>query len=247
MREHDRADLALPGVQQALLEAVAETGTPVVLVLLNGSALAINWAQEHIPAILEAWYPGEAGGRAVAEALFGDYNPGGRLPVTFYQSVDQLPPYEDYHMQGCTYRYFEGDVLYPFGYGQSYTSFEYSELALNFNRMEAPNKLEISCVVRNTGEFMGDEVVQVYLRDEEASLPVPRHSLAAFKRVRLAPGSEQRVTLSVPPRAFALVDEEGSWVIEPGDFTVFIGGGQPGCAEPLQAQVQVVGKTLRLD
>lgn len=243
----DRADLALPGMQQALLEAVAETGTPVVLVLLNGSALAINWAQEHIPAILEAWYPGEAGGRAVAEALFGDYNPGGRLPVTFYQSVDQLPPYEDYDMQGRTYRYFDGDVLYPFGFGLSYTAFEYSDLTLNFNRMEAPDTLEISCVVRNTGEFTGDEVVQVYLRDEEASLPIPRHTLAAFKRVRLGPGSEQRVTLSVPPRAFALVDEEGNWVIEPGNFTVFIGGGQPGYAETLHAQVQVVGKTLRLE
>ncbi|MBG0788533.1 MAG: glycoside hydrolase family 3 C-terminal domain-containing protein [Anaerolineaceae bacterium] len=243
----DRADLALPGMQQALLEAVAETGTPVVLVLLNGSALAVNWAQEHIPAILEAWYPGEAGGRAVAEALFGDYNPGGRLPVTFYQSVDQLPPYEDYAMQGRTYRYFAGDVLYPFGFGLSYTSFEYSELALNFNRMDAPDTLEISCVVRNTGQLMGDEVVQVYLRDEEASLPIPRHSLVAFKRVRLGPGGEQRVTLSVPPRAFALVDGEGSWVIEPGNFTVFIGGGQPGYAETLHAQVQVVGKTIRLD
>ncbi|MBG0770713.1 MAG: glycoside hydrolase family 3 C-terminal domain-containing protein [Anaerolineaceae bacterium] len=243
----DRVDLALPGMQQALLEAVVATGTPVVLVLLNGSALAVNWAQEQVPAILEAWYPGQSGGRAVAEALFGDYNPGGRLPVTFYQSVDQLPPFEDYGMQSRTYRYFEGEVLYPFGFGLSYTSFEYRDLALNFNRMEAPDTLEVSCIVRNTGKTTGDEVVQVYLRDEEASLPVPRHALAAFKRLRLGAGSEQRVTLSVPPRAFALVDEEGNWVIEPGDFTVFIGGGQPGHAEALQATVQVVGKLIHLE
>jgi len=242
----DRADLALPGMQQALLEAVAATGTPVVLVLLNGSALAVNWAEERVPAIIEAWYPGQSGGRAVAEALFGDYNPGGRLPVTFYQSVDQLPPFEDYSMQGRTYRYFEGEVLYPFGFGLSYTSFEYRDLALNFNRMEAPDTLEVSCIVRNTGKIAGDEVVQVYLQDEEASLPVPRQSLAAFNRVRLGAGSEQRVTLSVPPRAFALVDEEGNWVIEPGDFTVFIGGGQPGFTETLQATVQVVGTPIRL-
>ena len=243
----DRTDLALPGVQQALLEAVVATGTPVVLVLLNGSALAINWAQEQVPAILEAWYPGQSGGRAVAEVLFGDTNPGGRLPVTFYQSVDQLPPFEDYAMQGRTYRYFDGEVLYPFGFGLSYTSFEYRDLALNFNRMEAPDTLEVSCIVRNTGEVMGDEVVQVYLRDEEASLPVPRHTLAAFRRVRLGAGSEQRVTLAIPPRAFALVDEEGNWLIEPGTFTVFVGSGQPGHAETLQATIQAVGAPIRLE
>lgn len=243
----DRTDLALPGEQQELLEAVVATGTPVVLVLVNGSALAVNWAQEHVPAILEAWYPGQSGGRAVAEALFGDFNPGGRLPVTFYRSVEQLPPFEDYAMQGRTYRYFEDEPLYPFGFGLSYTAFEYHDLALNFDRMEAPDTLEISCIVRNTGEVIGDEVVQVYLRDEAASLPVPRHSLAAFKRVRLGPGSEQRVTLTVPPRAFALVDEEGNWVIEPGAFTVFVGGGQPDHAETLKASVQVVGKTIHLD
>jgi len=243
----DRTDLDLPGAQQALLEAVVETGTPVVLVLLNGSALAINWAQEHVPAILEAWYPGQSGGRAVAEALFGDYSPGGRLPVTFYQSVEQLPDFENYDMQGRTYRYFEGEPLYPFGFGLSYTSFEYSDLALNFNRMEVADTLEVSCLVRNTGEIIGDEVVQIYLRDEEASLPVPRHVLAAFKRVQLGPGSEQRVTLAVPPRAFAMVNEEGSWEIEPGAFTVFVGGGQPGHAETLQASVQVVGRLVHFD
>lgn len=243
----DREMIDLPGEQQALLEAVAATGTPVVLVLLNGGALAVNWADETLPAILEAWYPGQSGGRAVAEALFGDFNPGGKLPVTFYLSVDQLPPFEDYDMQGRTYRYFDGDVLYPFGFGLSYTRFEFSDLALNFNRMEVPDTLLVSCLVRNTGEVLGDEVVQVYLRDEEASLSVPRHSLAAFKRVRLAPGGEQRVTLEVNPRSFALVDEEGNWMIEPGTFTVFVGGGQPRYCEGLSAQVEVVGQAIHLE
>ncbi len=243
----DRADLGLPGEQQALLEAVAGTSTPVVLVLLNGSALAVNWADAHVPAILEAWYPGQAGGRAVAEALFGDVNPGGKLPVTFYKSVDQLPPFEDYDMRGRTYRYFEGEALYPFGFGLSYTRFEYTDLALNFDRMSGPETLELSCLVRNTGRMAGDEVVQVYVRDEDASLPVPRHSLAAFTRVHLAPGESRRVTLSVRPRAFALADEAGKWMIEPGTFTVFVGGGQPGTGATLWAQVEMVGKTVYLN
>jgi beta-glucosidase len=243
----DRADLRLPGEQQALLKAVAATGTPVVLVLLNGSALAVGWADEHVPAILEAWYPGQAGGRAVAEALFGDVNPGGKLPVTFYKSVDQLPPFEEYGMQGRTYRYFEGEVLYPFGFGLSYTQFEYADLALSFDRMDGPQTLEVSCLVHNVGEMAGDEVVQVYVRDEAASLPAPRHSLAAFSRVHLAPGESRKVILSVRPRAFALADEVGDWMIEPGTFTVFVGGGQPETTRTLRKRVEMVGKTVYLD
>jgi beta-glucosidase len=243
----DKTDLALPGEQEALLKAIAATGTPVVLVLVNGSAVAINWADDNIRAILEAWYPGQAGGRAVAEALFGDTNPGGRLPVTFYKSVEQLPPFEDYAMAGRTYRYFDGEVLYPFGYGLSYTHFEYSGLALNFDRMEGPENLEVACLVRNVGEVTGDEVVQVYIRDEQASVPVPRHSLAAFKRVRLAPGAETQVLLQVAPRSFGVVNDDGEWVIEPGTFTVFVGGGQPGTPGILQTTVEMVGKTASLD
>jgi hypothetical protein len=138
----DRDSLELPGEQEALLKAVAATGTPVVLVLLNGSALAVNWANEHIPAILEAWYPGQAGGRAIAEALFGDTNPGGKLPVTFYRSAEQLPPFEDYRMAGRTYRYFEGDVLYPFGFGLSYTRFSYQNLCVSPDRLYTPEVLQ---------------------------------------------------------------------------------------------------------
>jgi beta-glucosidase len=242
----DREDITLPGEQEALLKALVQTGTPVVLVLLNGSALAVNWAEEHVPAILEAWYPGQAGGRAVGEALFGDFNPGGRLPVTFYRSVEDLPPFEDYTMAGRTYRYFEGDVLYPFGYGLSYTRFEYRDLALSHDRMVGPGTLFVSCVVKNTGEIAGDEVVQVYLRDEGASLPVPRHSLVGFRRVHLAPGAEDRLTFEITPRQFATVDRDGLWVIEPGVFTVFVGGGQPGTEGVLSAQVDMVGETTYL-
>lgn len=242
----DRKDLDLPGEQEALLKAVAATGTPVVLALLNGSAVAVNWADENIPAILEAWYPGQAGGRAVAEALFGDTNPGGRLPVTFYKSTDQLPPFKDYAMDGRTYRYFNGEVLYPFGYGLSYTRFEYADLVLNFKRMEGPELLEVACRVRNAGKVTGDEVVQVYVRDEEASFPAPRHSLAAFKRVRLAPGAETRVLLQVKPRSFGCVNNEGEWVVEPGTFTVFVGGGQPGTPGGLSATVEMVGQITSL-
>ena len=243
----DRENLNLPGEQEALLQAVAATGTPVVLVLMNGSAVAINWAEEYIPAILEAWYPGQAGGRAVAEALFGDTNPGGRLPVTFYRSVDQLPPYDDYAMTGRTYRYFDGEVLYPFGYGLSYTQFEYADMALNFDRMEGPETLEVSCRVRNIGTVTGDEVVQVYVRDEEASVPVPLHSLAAFKRVRLAAGTETKVLLQIGPRAFGCINDDGEWVIEPGSFIVFVGGGQPGIPGVLHTKVEMVGNTANLD
>ncbi len=242
----DRSTLDLPGVQEALLQAVAETGTPVVLVLLNGSALAVNWAEEHLPAILEAWYPGQAGGRAVAEALFGDTNPGGRLPVTFYQSVDQLPPFEDYAMAGRTYRYFEGQALYPFGFGLSYTSFRYQDLALSHDRLTGPEIVRVSCEVDNTGAMAGDEVVQIYLRDEEASTPVPRHSLVGFRRVHLAPGRSTRVTFEIQPRQMACVDEQGRWVIEPGSFTLFAGGGQPGVAQGLSVKFSVIGEKILL-
>ena len=243
----DRQSLDLPGVQEDLLKAIAETGTPVVLVLLNGSALAVNWAEEHLPAILEAWYPGQAGGRAVAEALFGDYNPGGRLPVTFYRSAEDLPPFIEYNMAGRTYRYFEDEVLYPFGYGLSYTTFAYRDLAISHSQLSEPETLQVSVMVKNTGGMRGDEVVQVYLRDDEASLPVPRHNLVGFERVHLASGAETRVTFSINPKQLAFVDEDGQWVIEPGSFTVFVGGGQPALAEGLSATVTLVGDRVVLD
>ncbi len=167
-RGGDRTDISLPKGQEALLEAVRATGKPVVLVLLNGSALAVNWANDNVPAILDAWYPGEEGGTALADVLFGDYNPGGRLPVTFYKSVDQLPPFTDYSMQGRTYRYFKGDPLYPFGFGLSYTKFKYDNLKLSASKVKAGDELRITAEVRNVGEKPGDEVVQLYVTDVTA-------------------------------------------------------------------------------
>ena len=243
----DRQTLDLPGEQEVLLKAVAATGKPVVLVLLNGSALSINWADENIPAILEAWYPGQAGGRAVAEVLFGDYNPGGKLPLTFYQSADQLPPIEDYNMAGRTYRYFEGDVLYPFGYGLSFTTFNYRNLNLDKQQLWGAEPLQVTCEVENTGQRTGDEVVQVYVRDETSAFPIPKHSLVGFKRVRLAPGASEQVRFEIHPKQLAVVNDQNEWMIEPGTFTFFVGGGQPGTSGCLSAQVEVLGDPVILN
>ncbi|HOU13897.1 MAG TPA: glycoside hydrolase family 3 C-terminal domain-containing protein [Anaerolineae bacterium] len=227
----DRDDLALPGVQDALLQAVAAAGKPLVVVLLNGSAVAVNWAAEHAAAIVEAWYPGEEGGAALADVLFGDYNPGGRLPVTFYKSVDDLPPFRDYRMAaGHTYRYFKGEPLYPFGYGLSYTTFAYSDLTLSAETISAGESLTVSVKVTNTGDRAGDEVVQLYVRDVEASVPVPLRQLQGFTRIHLEPGVQQTVTFTLAPRQMSLIDDAGRRVIEPGVFEVAVGGGQPGTA-----------------
>jgi beta-glucosidase len=178
-RGGDRTDISLPKGQEALLRAVSATGKPVVLVLLNGSALAVNWASENVSAIVEAWYPGEEGGTAIADVLFGSYNPGGRLPVTFYESVGQLPAFEDYSMQGRTYRYFKGDPLYPFGFGLSYTTFKYENLKLSAQKIRAGESVAVSVTVANSGDRAGDETVQLYVTDLSASVPVPIRSLAA--------------------------------------------------------------------
>jgi beta-glucosidase len=223
----DRTDIKLPARQQALLEAVAATGKPVVLVLLSGSALAVNWANEHIPAIVQAWYPGEEGGTAIAEALFGDYNPGGRLPVTFYKSVDQLPPFDNYQMDGRTYRFFKGEPLYPFGHGLSYTQFKYSGLTVS-SRVAPAEKVLVSAEVENSGNREGDEVVQLYLTDLDSSVRVPIRSLAGVERVHLKPGERRVVKFTIEPRQLAVITNDGRTVVEPGDFKISIGGKQPG-------------------
>jgi beta-glucosidase len=224
----DRTDIALPARQQKLLEAVVATGKPVVLVLLNGSALAVNWAQEHVSAIVEAWYPGEEGGAAIADVLFGDYNPGGRLPVTFYKSVAQLPPFENYGMEGKTYRYFKGDPLYPFGFGLSYTKFMYNNLKLSSTNVQAGEGLTVSAEVQNVGDRKGDEVVQVYLSHSGASVPVPIRSLAGISRISLKPGEKGTVTFALTPEQLSVIDDGGRRVVEPGEFSVTIGGKQAG-------------------
>ncbi len=224
----DRTDIRLPAPQEELLQAVTELGKPVVLLLLNGSALAVTWADAHVPAILEAWYPGQAAGTAIAEVLFGDVSPAGRLPVTFYRSVDQLPPFEEYAMAGRTYRYFTGEPLYPFGHGLSYTTFAYADLELPASVPAGAAEVTVSVSVTNTGARAGDEVVQLYLTDLEAEVPVPIRTLAGFRRLHLRPGQTQRVTFTLTPRQLSLVDVHWLRVVEPGTFEVSVGGKQPG-------------------
>lgn len=237
----DRTKISLPKVQRNLLKALHQTGKPIVLVLTSGSALAVNWAAEHLPAIVELWYPGQEGGTALADVLFGDYNPAGRLPVTLYKSVEQLPPFEDYHMKGRTYRYFEQEPLFSFGHGLSYTKFEYKNLVVP-EKVAFGSNLGISVQVENTGEIAGDEVVQLYIKDLEASVPVPLQSLQGLKRIHLAPGESKLVEFTLSPEQMSLVTEEGKYVLEPGVFVVSVGGSLPG--EHLAATASVSKEVL---
>ena len=222
----DRTSIDLPKPEQALLEAVAASGKPLVVVLTNGSALAVNWAKEHANAILEAWYPGEEGGAAVAETLSGRNNPAGRLPVTFYKDLSQLPPFEDYAMKGRTYRYFQGTPLYPFGYGLSYTTFSYSGLTGPTNAVPAGTPVAFEAMVTNNGLKPGDEVAQLYL--EFPDLPgAPLRALRGFQRVHLEAGASQKVRFELTPRDLSMVTDAGVPIIAEGDYTVYVGGGQP--------------------
>jgi beta-glucosidase len=221
----DRTTLALPATQQKLLKALQATGKPVVLVLTTGSALAIDWAQQHLPAILLAWYPGQRGGNAVADALFGDANPAGRLPVTFYKSVRQLPPFDDYAMQGRTYRYFKGEPLYPFGYGLSYTRFAYSDLRLDRDALGADGHLRVTLKVKNTGQRAGDEVVQLYLRPLQAPHARAIKSLRGFQRISLKPGEERDVSFDIAPRTDLRYYDTArhAYAVDPGRYQVQVG------------------------
>ncbi|MGO9274306.1 MAG: glycoside hydrolase family 3 C-terminal domain-containing protein [Terriglobia bacterium] len=227
----DRTGLDLPKPEEELLEALVATGKPVVLVLTNGSALAVNWAQEHVNAILDAWYPGEEGGTAVAETLSGKNNPAGRLPVTFYTGVDQLPPFESYAMKGRTYRYFEGTPLYPFGYGLSYTAFSYSDLTLPATAITAGEPMAAEVTVTNTGKLAGDEVAQLYLSFPNVA-GAPIRALRAFQRVHLDPGQSQKVRFDLKPRDLSMVSEAGEPIIPEGKYSVSVGGGQPNANVP---------------
>jgi beta-glucosidase len=225
----DKLNLELPGLQQQLLEAVVAVGKPVVLVLLAGSPLAVNWAEKQASAIVQAWYPGEEGGRALADVLFGDVSPAGRLPVTFPRSLADVPTFEDYAMRGRSYRYLDAEPLFPFGFGLSYTRFAYSELTLS--RTEAPVSedlhVQVSVLVTNCGPRESDEVVQLYVRDLEASVKVAHHELRGVRRLRLAPGAARRVTFGLDAPALSLIDDAGRRRLEPGAFDIFVGGSQP--------------------
>jgi beta-glucosidase len=216
----DRTDLLLPQSQQKLLEALAATGKPVVLVLTGGSALAVDWAQAKLPAILMAWYPGQRGGNAVAEVLFGTVNPSGRLPVTFYKASEKLPDFEDYSMKNRTYRYFEGQPLYPFGHGLSYTRFAYSGLRLDRSSVAPDGSLSATITVKNVGKRAGDEVVQLYLRPLDPRRPRALKELRGIERVSLEPGASRQLKFQVKPdRDLAIYDEASKgYAVDPGRF-----------------------------
>jgi len=237
----DRTNIELPKPEEDLLEAVAATGKPLVVVLTNGSALGVSWAKAHASAILDAWYPGEEGGAAVAETLSGRNNPAGRLPVTFYKDVSQLPPFESYAMKGRTYRYFEGDPLYPFGYGLSYTSFSYSGLTPLSDVIAAGGSAAFEVTVTNTGTRAGDEVAQLYL--EFPDVPGrPIRALRNFQRIHLEAGASQRVHFELQPRDLSMVTEAGNPIVAEGKYTVSVGGGQPGTgAQVLNATFNIKG------
>jgi len=240
----DRTNLDLPQPEENLVQAVAATGKPVVVVLMNGSALGANWEKAHANAVVEAWYSGEEGGAAVAETLSGKNNPAGRLPVTFYKDVHQLPHFEDYSMNGRTYRYFKGDPLWPFGFGLSYTTFAYSELTLPHSPISANDPLNGSVTVTNTGKIEGDEVVQLYLQFPD--IPgAPIRALRGFQRIHLAPGASQTVDFHLNSRDLSVVTDRGDIIVAQGKYTVSIGGGQPGSDAPfVSGNIEVNGQIM---
>ncbi len=222
----DRTKIDLPAAQEDMLRAVAATGKPLIAVLMNGSAVAIDWIQQHASAVLEAWYPGEAGGQAIAETLSGKNNPGGRLPVTFYASLEQLPPFTDYSMRGRTYRFFRGEPLYRFGYGLSYTHFSYSDLHLSSENVVAGNDLIVEADVQNSGATAGDEVAELYLIPPKTEQG-PIFSLRAFQRLSLSAGERRHLRFELSPRQLSEVDRDGSRKVQAGEYTLALGSGQP--------------------
>jgi beta-glucosidase len=238
----DRTSLDLPQPEQELLEAMMTTGKPLVVVLMNGSALSVNWAAANANAIVDAWYSGEEGGLAVAQTLTGENNPAGRLPVTFYKGVQQLPEFTDYSMKQRTYRYFTGEPLYPFGYGLSYSTFAYSGLKLSTKRLKAGEPLTAEVHVKNTSAREGDEVVEVYLGFPKIA-GVPIHALRGIERVRLKGGASEVVRVTLDARGLSSVDEQGSRRVAAGDYRLSMGGAQPGSGAVMETGFVVEGET----
>ena len=242
----DRTDIALPAVQRDLLNALADTGKPLVVVLLNGSALGIDQVQQRAAAILEAWYPGQAGGTAIADVLAGTANPAGRLPITFYQSVDQLPAFDNYSMEGRTYRYFRQKPLYGFGYGLSYSKFAYKNLSLSAAKLNAGAPLHVTVDVENTSAVAGDEVAELYITPP-AGPGNPNRWLAGFKRVHLDAHQVEHVAFDVDARGMSMVDAQGQRAVTAGDYSIFVGGAQPGdMTAGVEQKLTIVG-TQKVD
>ena len=233
----DRTKLQLPGVQENLVKEIVSLGKPVILVMVNGSAVAINWEKEKLPAILETWYGGQEAGSAIADILFGDYNPGGKLPITFYSSENDIPAFENYSMKGRTYRYFEGNALYRFGYGLSYTAFAYSNISSEESYSTSAS-FSVSADITNIGKYDGEEVVQLYIKNIQASVPVALHSLKGFKRIALKKGERKTVSFTLAPNDFSIIDANSKELVMAGDYEISIGGGQPG--------VSTIQKTIHL-
>jgi beta-glucosidase len=239
----DRTDLALPQTQADMLQALKATGKPLVVVVMSGGPVSVAWAQTHANAVIQAWYPGEAGGTAIAATLSGQNNPSGRLPVTVYASVQDLPPFVDYRMTGRTYRYFTGKPLYPFGYGLSYTRFAYSRLNLSTDAVQAGQDVQVSATVTNTGAVAGDEVAQLYLTPPENPQGL-RRELAGFTRVHLEPGESRRVSFTLDPRRLSLVNSQGERSESAGAFGVFVGGGQPEFSVGVEGRLSLSGSMI---
>jgi beta-glucosidase len=234
----DRTAIELPSVQEEMLKALKATGRPVVFVNCSGSAVAMVWAAENLRTILQAWYPGGEGGQAVAEALFGEVNPAGRLPVTFYRSTADLPAFDDYNMSNRTYRYFSGKPLFAFGYGLSYTKFSYRDAKLNSHDATAKDFVTATVNVKNTGKFDGDEVVEVYFRHVNSKVPQPRLALCGFARVHIPRGETAPVSIDIPVERFRYWDTSTkSYVVEPGNYEILIGGSSDKLAEKLPLTV----------
>ena len=240
----DRTSLDMPKPEEELLRTVAAAHKPLVVVLMNGSALGVNWEKAHADAIVESWYSGEEGGAAIAETLSGRNNPAGRLPVTFYKDAHQLPPFEDYAMKGRTYRYFGGEPLWPFGYGLSYTAFKYSGLTLPGAPIDAGDPLNVAVTVTNIGKLEGDEVVQLYLKFPD--IPgAPIRALRGFQRVHLAAGASQRVEFHLGSRDLSMVTEAADIIVAQGKYMLSVGGGQPGTGAPVaEGSFEIKGQIL---
>lgn len=239
----DRTSIMLPAVQTALLKALHATGKPVVFAMMTGSAIAIPWEEENIPAIVNTWYGGQSAGTAFADVLFGDYNPGGRLPVTFYKSDADLPSFSNYDMTNRTYRYFKGDVLYPFGYGLSYTTFTYTDIN-SVKRSKRNKNILVSAIVTNTGKMDGEEVVQLYVHHNNISGKTPLKALKGFQRIRLKAGESKKISFTLFPEDLSLVTENGNMYQPKGIINISIGGGQPGVSHKTTSNV--ITRTVRI-
>jgi beta-glucosidase len=220
----DRTDIEIPQVQKEMIKALKQIGKPLIYVVCTGSALALNWENDNVDAILNAWYGGQSAGTAVADILFGDYNPAGRLPVTFYKSINQLPDFEDYSMKGRTYRYMTQEPLYPFGFGLSYTSFEYKNATLSKPSISKKENVTITVELQNTGKRSGDEVVQIYLKNTNDK-NAPIKALKAFKRVKLEAGEKKKVNFTLSPSSFMSFDDtKNEQVLLAGKYELMYGG-----------------------